>query len=81
MEINIAQIRAARSLLAWTQADLAAVAEIALPTVKRYETGVRTPIPVIMAAIRRALEDAGVEFIPAKGGKGVGVRLREDQDQ
>jgi len=26
--------------------------------------------------IRRALEDAGVEFIPAKGGKGVGMRLR-----
>jgi len=26
----------------------------------------------------RALEDAGVEFIPAKNGKGVGVRLRED---
>jgi transcriptional regulator with XRE-family HTH domain len=77
MEINIAQIRAARSLLGWTQADLAAAAEIALPTVKRYETGVRTPIPVIMAAIRRALEDAGVEFIPAKSGKGVGVRLRD----
>jgi hypothetical protein len=27
-------------------------------------------------AIRRALEDAGVEFIPAKSGKGVGVRLK-----
>jgi transcriptional regulator with XRE-family HTH domain len=81
MEINIAQVRAARALLGWTQVDLAAAAEIALPTVKRYETGTRTPIPVIMAAIRRALEDAGVEFIPAKGGKGVGVRLREDQKQ
>jgi hypothetical protein len=29
-------------------------------------------------AIRRALEDAGVEFIPAKSGKGVGVRLLHD---
>jgi transcriptional regulator with XRE-family HTH domain len=79
MEINMAQVRAARSLLDWTQADLAAAAKIALPTVKRYETGVRTPIPAIMAAIRRALEAAGVEFIPAKSGKGVGVRLREDK--
>jgi transcriptional regulator with XRE-family HTH domain len=78
MEINMAQVRAARTLLDWTQADLAAAAKIALPTVKRYETGARTPIPVIMAAIRRALEAAGVEFIPAKSGKGVGVRLREE---
>jgi transcriptional regulator with XRE-family HTH domain len=77
-EINMAQIRAARSLLDWTQADLAAAAEIALPTIKRYETGARTPIPAMMAAIRRALEDAGVEFIPARSGKGVGVRLREE---
>jgi transcriptional regulator with XRE-family HTH domain len=77
-EINMAQIRAARSLLDWTQADLATAAEVALPTIKRYETGTRTPIPVIMTAIRRALEDAGVEFIPAKSGKGVGVRLRID---
>ena len=75
-EITIAQIRAARALLDWTQTDLAAAARIALPTVKRYETGIRTPIPVIMAAVRRALEDAGVEFIPAKSGKGVGVRLK-----
>jgi hypothetical protein len=29
-----------------------------------------------MVNIRRALEEAGVEFIPAKGGRGVGVRLR-----
>ena len=77
MEINTVQVRAARALLDWKQTDLAAAAGIALPTVKRYETGARTPIPVLLAAIRRALEDAGVEFIPAKGGKGVGVRLRE----
>jgi transcriptional regulator with XRE-family HTH domain len=81
MEINTTQVRAARALLDWTQTDLAVAAKIALPTVKRYETGVRTPLPVIMAAIRRALEDAGVEFIPAKSGKGVGVRLREAKDQ
>jgi hypothetical protein len=32
-----------------------------------------------LVAIRRALEDAGIEFIPAnKSGKGVGVRLREE---
>jgi hypothetical protein len=28
---------------------------------------------------RRALEDAGVEFIPAKSGNGVGIRLRDEK--
>jgi hypothetical protein len=33
-----------------------------------------------LIAIRRAFENAGVEFLPAaKNAKGVGVRLREDQ--
>jgi transcriptional regulator with XRE-family HTH domain len=76
VEINTAQVRAARALLDWNQADLAAAAEISLPTVKRYEAGMRTPIPPILAAIRRALETAGIEFVPPKSGKGVGVRLR-----
>jgi transcriptional regulator with XRE-family HTH domain len=75
-QINRAQVRAARALLEWNQTDLAMAAKIAVPTVKRFETGVRTPIPIVKAAIVRALEDAGVEFIPAKGGKGVGVRLQ-----
>lgn len=74
----MAQVRAARSLLDWTQADLAKSANVALPTIKRSETGAHTPIPAILTAIRRALEDVGVEFIPARSGKGVGVRLRED---
>jgi transcriptional regulator with XRE-family HTH domain len=81
MEINTAQMRAARALLDWNQGDLAAAAEISLPTVKRYEAGMRTPIPSILAAIRRALEDAGIEFIPAKSGKGVGLRLRQDRER
>ena len=75
-EISIAQMRAARSLLNWTQTDLALAAKVALPTIKRYETRARTPIPAIMVCIRRAFEDAGVEFISAKNGKGVGVRLK-----
>jgi transcriptional regulator with XRE-family HTH domain len=80
-QINRSQVRAARALLEWTQTDLAAAAKIAVPTVKRFETGVRTPIPIVKAAIVRALEDAGVEFLPAKNGRGVGVRLLEDKEQ
>jgi hypothetical protein len=43
----------------------------------RYWLQLDPAVANIGTAIRRALEDAGVEFIPAKNGKGVGVRLRE----
>lgn len=72
-EIDRAQIRAARALLNWTQPDLADAAGIALATLKRFETGMRTPIPVVKAAIVGALEGAGIEF--QNDGKRAGVTL------
>jgi hypothetical protein len=42
------------------------------------ENDKREPWTDNLAAMRHALEDAGVEFIPARSGKGVGVRLRGD---
>ncbi len=77
MTIESKQSRAARSLLGWSQQKLADSAGVALATVQFFETDKREPITNNLAAIRRALEGAGVEFIPAKSGKGVGVRLRE----
>jgi transcriptional regulator with XRE-family HTH domain len=77
--IDHRQSRAARSLLGWTQQQLAGTAGVALATIQFFESDKRAPIPNNLTAIRRALEDAGVEFIPAKNGKGIGVRLREDQ--
>jgi hypothetical protein len=50
---------------------------VALSTVADFEIDKREPRSDNLTAIRRALESAGVEFISAKGGKGVGVRLRE----
>lgn len=75
--IDHRQSRAARSLLGWNQQKLADTAGVALATIQFFETNKREPIPNNLAAIRRALEDAGVELIPARSGKGVGVRLRE----
>jgi transcriptional regulator with XRE-family HTH domain len=69
------QSRAARGLLNWTLADLAGASSLGLSTVKNFENALRDTTPANSIAIRRALEDAGVEFIPAKNGKGVGVRL------
>jgi transcriptional regulator with XRE-family HTH domain len=72
------QSRAARGLLKWSQRQLADESGVGLSTVAEFENDKREPWLGNLAAIRRALEDAGVEFIPAKGGKGVGVRLRAD---
>jgi hypothetical protein len=42
------------------------------------ERGLRQPYPRTLAALRAALESAGVEFIAENGG-GPGVRLRKAQ--
>jgi transcriptional regulator with XRE-family HTH domain len=77
--LTVEQSRAARGLVNWNQNQLADAANIGRATIRRFEAGHRTPIPNNLAAIRGALEAAGVEFIRAKNGKGVGVRLREDR--
>lgn len=54
-------VRAARALLGWTQADLAARAKIGVRTVKRFENDEDTT-PVVATAIERAFEDAGLRI-------------------
>jgi transcriptional regulator with XRE-family HTH domain len=71
-------VKAARALLGWSQADLAAKARISEPTVARLEaaTGELRGRPDTVGRLRDALEAAGVEFID-EGGGGVGVRIRK----
>jgi transcriptional regulator with XRE-family HTH domain len=66
------QSRAARGLLDWSQAELAARSNLSESTVRDFEKGRRVPSINNLAAIRRALEAAGVEFID---GAQPGVRL------
>jgi transcriptional regulator with XRE-family HTH domain len=76
MGISSAQLRAARALLRWSALDLAKVSRVGVATIRRVET-MEGEIPVTaanQAALRTALEAAGVEFIDANGG-GPGVRL------
>jgi transcriptional regulator with XRE-family HTH domain len=70
-----AQCRAARALLDWTQDELAEAAQIGVVTLRQFENRASQPRRAILAAIRRALEEAGVRFIDRGGGPG--VRLTE----
>ena len=72
------QIAAGRALVGMTQADLASSANISVPTLKRMEAsaGSASGMAKNVAAVRSALESAGVEFIP-ENGSGAGVRLRK----
>jgi transcriptional regulator with XRE-family HTH domain len=74
MDITPDQCRGARGLLGMTQSDLASRSGVSLKTILNFETGEHRPIRAIMEAIRKALEDAGIEFIPENGG-GLGVRF------
>ena len=71
------QVVAARALLGWTQAELAKNAQIGSNTMKVFEKSQGNTTPVIVSAIQRTLEDAGVEFINDDGR--IGVALATDR--
>jgi len=72
------QSRAARGLVEWSQARLAEEAGVGLSTIRNFEAGRSTPIDNNIAAIKAALEAAGVIFV-AENGEGPGVRLRKSK--
>src|SRR5271163_3685230 len=69
------QIAAARTLLGIGQAELASRSAISVPTLKRMEASVGPAAGLAnnVAAVRRALEAAGVEFT---NGSEPGVKLK-----
>lgn len=76
MTISAEQCRAARGLVDMDQATLAEAASVSRSVIVDFENGRRTPNRNNLAAIRTALEDAGVQFISENGG-GPGVRLNK----
>jgi transcriptional regulator with XRE-family HTH domain len=66
-------------LLGWKQDDLAKAANVGLNTLRNFEGGKSTPMANNLAAIRTALEAAGVIFVP-ENGEGPGVRMRKTAD-
>jgi transcriptional regulator with XRE-family HTH domain len=70
-----AQIRAARSLLGWSQEGLAEKANVSLSTVRDYENERRGAVSSGAKSICLALESHGVAFLSSEGNSGPGVRL------
>jgi transcriptional regulator with XRE-family HTH domain len=69
-----AQSRAARGLLDWSQRELRRRSSLSESTIRDFEKGRCIPSPSNLAAMRLALEEAGVEFT---NGDAPGVGLRK----
>lgn len=71
MRPNSLQVRAARSLLEWSQPDLATAAGVHLRTVAACESSTSRVSADSMLAIVGALEQAGIVFLDDDEGFGV----------
>ncbi|PSM20213.1 helix-turn-helix transcriptional regulator [Nitratireductor sp. StC3] len=79
LKVSIRQLKAARALKGWSQADLAKHAGVSLPTIKRLEAADGSDIggrADTTEAIVNALTANGVIFVD-ENGEGPGVRLRK----
>ena len=72
--ITSRQIRAARALLGWSQQQLADKAIVSVNALARLERGEVDPRLSTLAAVQKALTEAGIEFQTADV-KGEGVRF------
>lgn len=75
MMLTVEQCRAARALLGWTAAELAAAGGLGIMTIKRFEGG-QTVAPASVEKIANTLARAGVALISDgevsnEGGRGV----------
>jgi transcriptional regulator with XRE-family HTH domain len=76
VQMKAVQLRMARAAVGWGVRELAEKAGVTANTVSRIELGADAKQSTI-EAIQRALEEAGIVFVPENGG-GVGVRVRKD---
>ena len=79
--IQADQIKAARALLGWGQADLAKAAGVSVVSVKRIEAGSHAANSATLEAIEAALDKAGVAILESgaaslQGGRGVRLKRR-----
>jgi len=74
MAITTAQIRGARGILDWSQAELSARTGISATSIGSIENGQTTARASTLSLIQKAFETAGIEFIGTDG-----VRIRTGQ--
>jgi transcriptional regulator with XRE-family HTH domain len=67
----------ARAALAISVRELSAQSKVAESTILRYETGKGGMQTGTLERVQKALEKAGVIFIPADSSGGPGVRLKK----
>ena len=77
MKILGRQLAAARSLLGWSQEQLALAADVTGQTIRNWESGQTMPRPSTVENVRRVIEDRGVEFT---NGGAPGVRFKPKAD-
>jgi transcriptional regulator with XRE-family HTH domain len=79
MLLTAGQIRAARALLDWSQPRLAEAAGLSLMSIRRMEDPKNGPgqrAAANVEAVRAALDNAGVQFLPPDNLGGPGLRLK-----
>jgi hypothetical protein len=73
---SASQIRAAMAMLKWENKELGEAADVAEKTAYSVKMGLSRPQPGVLAKIRKALEDSGIEFTEQDG-----VRRRSESVQ
>ncbi len=77
--VTAQQIRAARALLNWSQKELSAKSGISLNAINNFEREIVAPRQDTLLALRRALEEEGLEFIGESGVNKARDQLRIEQ--
>jgi DNA-binding XRE family transcriptional regulator len=73
MSVSAAQMKAARAVLDWKQKDFAAASGLSLNTIRSIERGHLSPRFATGNAIRRTIENAGLELLSDDG-----IKRRDD---
>lgn len=74
--ITAPQSRAGRALIGWSISGLSEATNVPASEIERFEAETLRPDADCQRAIRAALEEAGVVFLPEQNGVGAGVRLK-----
>ena len=71
MTITPNQCRAAREMLKWRREDLQKITKLSRETIGNFEREISKPTSRTLIDLRKAFEDAGIEFINDDKGEGL----------